>query len=181
MTLEQLTAQVRARRDRHRPARAARHAGAAPGQAPDRTPLPRRGRAPRRRGLQLPARGRRRHEHGRGLRDVLVGQGLRRLRDAARHLARCVRCRGRRGRRCASRTSTGRTAATSRRRRARCCARSSRGWPSAAGARTPAPSSSSWCSATATRTRGTRATATSSRPTSTTSTTRCSAPRGSSR
>ena len=39
---------------------------------------------PRRRGLQLPAGRGRRHEHGRRLRDVVLGPGLRRLRAAAR-------------------------------------------------------------------------------------------------
>ena len=57
-------------------------------------------------------------------------------------------------------------------RRARSCAASWRGSPSAGGRRPPARSSSSSSSATATRTPGARATATSSRPTSTTSTTR---------
>ena len=42
------------------------------------------GAARRHRGLQLPARRRRRHEHRRGLRDVVLGARLRRLRDAAR-------------------------------------------------------------------------------------------------
>ena len=44
-------------------------------------------------------------------------------------------------------------------RRARSCAASWRGWPSAAGARTRAPSSSSWSSSTPTSRPGTRATA----------------------
>ena len=47
-------------------------------------PLPGHGPAPRRRGLQLPARRRRRDEHRRRLRDELVGARLRRLRDGAR-------------------------------------------------------------------------------------------------
>ena len=47
------------------------------------------GRRARRRGLQLPARGGRRHEHRRRLRDVELGARLRRLRDGAglRHAA----------------------------------------------------------------------------------------------
>ncbi len=55
-----------------------RHAGPAPGQADPRAVLRRRGPRARDRGLQLPARRRRRHEHRRRLRDVLVGQRLRR-------------------------------------------------------------------------------------------------------
>ena len=46
--------------------------------------LPRRGGAARRRGVQLPARRRRRDEHGRRLRDVELGARLRRLRAPAR-------------------------------------------------------------------------------------------------
>ena len=46
--------------------------------------LPRRRARARRRGLQLPARRRRRHGDGRRLRDVLVGARLRRLRDGPR-------------------------------------------------------------------------------------------------
>ena len=68
----------------------------------------------------------------------------------------------RRAPRCAWPTCSGRTARRSSPRRARSCAASSRGSPSAAGRRPRAPSSSSWSSATPTRTRGRRATATSS-------------------
>ena len=59
-------------------------------------PLPRGGGLPRRGGVQLPAGRRRRHEHRRGLRDVLVGDGLRRLRDEAglRHAAARALARG---------------------------------------------------------------------------------------
>ena len=57
-------------------------------------------------------------------------------------------------------------------RRARSCAASSTGSPSAAGSRSPPPSWSSSSSATPTRRPGARPTATSSRPTTTTSTTR---------
>ncbi len=60
-----------------------RHAGPAPGQAAVRRVLPGRGRARVLRGLQLPARRRRRHEHGRRLPDVVLGARLRRLRHAA--------------------------------------------------------------------------------------------------
>ena len=69
---------------RHGVARHRRHGGSPPGQAADGRPLPRRGGRARRRGLQLPAGRRRRHGHGRGLRDVVVGARLRRLRDEAR-------------------------------------------------------------------------------------------------
>jgi hypothetical protein len=71
----------RGRHGRHRPGR---HAGPADGQAADRAPLPRGGGRARRRGVQLPARRRRRHEHGRGLRHGVVAGRLRRLRDGAR-------------------------------------------------------------------------------------------------
>ena len=56
--------------------------------------LPRRGARARHRGLQLPARRRRRHEHRRRLRDVVLGARLRRLRDAPRTSTRCGWCRG---------------------------------------------------------------------------------------
>ena len=46
---------------------------------------------PRRRGVQLPARRRRRHEHRRRLRDVQLGARLRRLRDDAPTSTRCAR------------------------------------------------------------------------------------------
>ena len=71
---------------RHRAAGDRRHGGPPAGQAADRGPLPRRGARARRRGLQLPARGRRRHGNGRRLRDVLVGDRLRGLRDGPRPL-----------------------------------------------------------------------------------------------
>ena len=133
----------------------------------------------RRRGLQLPARGRRRDEHRRRLRDVLVGARLRRLRDACRTSTRCGWCRGTRARRCAWPTSRGPTTRRSSPRRGRSCARSSTGSPSAASRPSPAPSSSSSSSTTPTSRRSARATATSRRPTSTTSTTRCWAARAS--
>ena len=44
----------------------------------------------RHRGVQLPAGGRRRHEHGRRLRDVVVGARLRRLRHGARPVDACA-------------------------------------------------------------------------------------------
>ena len=59
MNLQELRAAADRGDDRHGAARAHRHAGAPAGQAPDRAPLPRRGRRARRRGLQLPARRRR--------------------------------------------------------------------------------------------------------------------------
>ena len=136
--------------------------------------------ATRRRGLQLPARRRRRHEHRRRLRDVELGARLRRLRDDARPRHAAAASRGRRAPRwCMADlrwhdgTPVVAVAAPDPARA------SSTGSPSAAAAPSPAPSSSSSSSTTPTRRRGTRATATSSRPTSTTSTTRCSAPPGS--
>ena len=59
--------------------------GTAAGQAPHGAAFPERGRGARRRGLQLPARRGRGHEHGRRLRDVELGARLRRLRVQARH------------------------------------------------------------------------------------------------
>ena len=68
----------RQRRDRHGRRGLHRHAGALAGQADPRAVLPRLGARARHRGLQLPARRRRRHEHRRRLRDELVGARLRR-------------------------------------------------------------------------------------------------------
>ena len=87
---------------------------------------------------------------------------LRRLRAQAgpRHAAAGAVARG--APRCAWPTSPGTTTPTSSPRRARSCAASSTGWPSAAGRRWPRPSSSSSSSATPTRRRGARPTATSS-------------------
>ena len=81
------------------------------------------GRRARRRGVQLPARRRRRDEHGRRLRDVLVGARLRRLRDEARprHAAPRPVARGHRA--VPRRPRVGRRRARRRRRRARSCAR----------------------------------------------------------
>ena len=101
----------RRRAHRHRPAvrsptcRAGCRASASP------PALPRRGRRARRGGLQLPARRRRRDEHGRRLRDVVVGARLRRLRDGAgpRHAA--AGPVARRAPRCASPTCSGRDGA----------------------------------------------------------------------
>ena len=64
------------------------------GKRIDRPVLPRRGSRARHRGLQLPARRRRRDEHRRRLRDVVVGVRLRRLRHAARSSRRCAGSRG---------------------------------------------------------------------------------------
>ena len=74
----------RGRAGRHGAAGHGRHAGPAPGQAAGRHPLPRRRARPQRRGLQLPAGRRRRHEHRLRVRDELLGPGLRRLRLQAR-------------------------------------------------------------------------------------------------
>ena len=133
---------------------------------------------PRRRGVQLPARRRRRDEHRRRLRDELVGARLRRLRDGPGPLDPAPRSRGTRRPRCASPTCAGAPRSPSSRRRARSCGRSWSVSRSAASRPSPPPSSSSSSSRTPTRRRSRRATATSSRPTSTTSTTRCSARRG---
>ena len=62
-----------------------RHAGPPAGQAAGRRVLPGRGGRALRRGLQLPARGRRRDEHRRRVRDVVLGARLRRLRAGAGH------------------------------------------------------------------------------------------------
>ena len=168
-------------RRRHRAARADRHAGAPAGKAPERPALPRDRRRPRRRGLQLPAGRRRRDEHGRRLRDVLMGTRLRRLRDAARlrHPALGPVARGHGA--VPGRPRVGRRERPSSPRRARSCAASSTGSPSAGSRPRPRPSSSSSSSTPPTRRRRRATTATSTRPTSTTSTTRSSAPRGSSR
>ncbi|CAA9385787.1 MAG: Glutamine synthetase family protein in hypothetical Actinobacterial gene cluster, partial [uncultured Nocardioides sp.] len=68
----------RVRRGRHRRDGLHRHAGPPPGQAPARALLPRRRAGGRHRGLQLPAGRRRRHEHRRGLRDLVMAARLRR-------------------------------------------------------------------------------------------------------
>ncbi len=86
---------------------------------------------------------RRRHGDRRGLRDGLVGARLRRLRAAARPGDAAPRAVARGDRDVPRRRRLGRRLGRRRARRARSCAASSRGWPSAAGARTPAPSSSS--------------------------------------
>ena len=87
LTVEDLTRRDRRRRDRHRRRRLHRHAGPAAGQAAARALLPRQVLDARHRGLQLPARRRRRHEHRRRLRDHLVGPRLRRhgVRPRPRH------------------------------------------------------------------------------------------------
>ena len=96
--------------------------------------LPRRGARARRRGLQLPARGRRRHGHRRRLRDVLVGAGLRRLRDEARPRDAAPGPVARGHGDGDGRPPAGTTARRRRwPRRARSCAASSSGSPSAAG------------------------------------------------
>ena len=65
LTVEELRRGGRRRRDRHGRPGPRRHAGPAAGQAVPRPVLPRRGARARHRGLQLPARRRRRHEHRR--------------------------------------------------------------------------------------------------------------------
>ena len=70
-------------RDRHRRARLHRHAGPAGGQAAVGGVLPGGGGRALFRGLQLPARGGRGHEHGRRVRHVVLGARLRRLRAGA--------------------------------------------------------------------------------------------------
>ena len=171
----------RRRQRRHGAPHHRRHGGPPPGQAPDGLPLPRRGGRARGGGLQLPARRGRGHGHRVRLRDVRLAPRLRRLRDEARprHAAGDPVARGHRP--AAWPTSSGRTARTWWRPRARSSAASSTGSSSADGRRRRAPSSSSSSSTTPTRRPGARATATSSRRTSTTSTTRCSAPRAWSR
>ena len=116
-----------------------------------RAVLPGRGGRARHRGLQLPARRRRRHEHRRRLRHVVLGARLRRLRDGARPrhpapgpLAR----RHRPGPRRPRPGSTARRCVASPRQILRRA--DSTGWPSAAGRRSPAPSWSSSSSTTPT-------------------------------
>ena len=107
-----------------------RHAGPAAGQAAPRALLPRRGPRARHRGLQLPARRRRRHEHRRRLRDVVAGTRLRRLRDAARPRT-LRRCPGSPAPRMVLADLAWHDGAAGRRRRpGRSCAASSTGWPS---------------------------------------------------
>ena len=143
--------------------------------------LPRRGARARHRGLQLPARRRRRDEHRRRLRDLVVGARLRRPGHGAglRHAAADAVAAGHRaaaGRRAVARRHAGRRVAA----------------PDPAAPARPArrarlegvwsaPSSSSSSSTTATSRPGPSAITTWRRPTSTTSTTRSSAPAGSSR
>ena len=93
---------------------------------------------PRRGGLQLPARGRRRDEHRRRLRDVELGARLRRLRHEARLRHALSDDLGSTAPRCASPTSSRRTARRWSPRRVRSCARqlarlAERGWAAHAG------------------------------------------------
>ena len=158
--LDELTEARRGRARRHGPARDHRHAGAAAGKTHVRPALPRRHRLARRRGLQLSAGRRRRHEHRRRLRDVLVGQRLRRLRDAAGPVDAAPHpVAGGHGR-WSSPTCSGTTARPYPRLRGRSSSVRRHGWPSGGGPRSSAPSSSSSSSGTPTRTRGARATAT---------------------
>ena len=81
--VEELSRLDRRRRDRHRPRRVPRPAGPARRQAGHRPLLPRaRARPTGDRGVQLPARGRRRHDAAARLRVRELGAGLRRLRAA---------------------------------------------------------------------------------------------------
>ena len=84
LTLEELPGGCRVRRGGYGAAGHDRHAGTAVGQAPACTLLRERGGRPWRRGLQLPAGRRCGDEHGAGLRHVVLGDGLRRLRVPAR-------------------------------------------------------------------------------------------------
>ena len=93
------------------------------GQALRRRLLPRRGGAARRRGVQLPARRRRRDEHGRRLRDVELGARLRRLRAPPRPHDAADGAVARGHRAGAVRRGVGRRRAGRRRRRARSCER----------------------------------------------------------
>ena len=145
----------------HRAAGHRRHGGPPAGQAPHGQALPRRGARARRRGLQLPARGRRGHGHRGRLRDVLLGARLRRLRDEARSGHAAADPLARRHRDGHGRPRSGRTAARWWPRHGRSCAASWPGWPSAGYRVWRARSSSSSSSATPTRTHGTGATATS--------------------
>ena len=142
--------------------------------------LPRRGRRARRRGVQLPARRRRRDEHRRRLRDELVGARLRRLRDGPGPLDAAAGSRGTRRPRCAWPTCAGAddepVVASPRQILRAQLERLARARPR--GLRRHRARVHR-LQATPTRRRSRRATATSSRPTSTTSTTRCWARRGS--
>ncbi len=139
----------RGRPARHGPARHRRHAGPPAGQAHGGRARDQRRAARTRsardgRGLRLPAGRRRRHEHRRRLRAVVLVAGLRRP-GAARPDLDTIRldplARGDRADPLRRRAG-GRHAGGSRR-PARCCAASSTGWPSTAGARRSGPSWSS--------------------------------------
>ena len=124
----------RIRRGRHRAPGDDRHAGPADGQAAARAVLRRRDRRARRRGLQLPARRRRRHEHrsrASRCRRGSTGYGDFVFRPTSRTLRRVPVARAHGAG--ASPTWSGRTARRWPPRRARSCAASSSGWPSAAG------------------------------------------------
>ena len=144
-------------------------------------PFPRRGPAPRRRGVQLPARRRRRDEHRRRLRDELVGARLRRLRDGARPRDAAPHA-----------VAAGHGAAARRRAVARPARRSSPPRARSCAARSSASRERGWTALAATelelllfrdllpRRAARRLPRPRRRPTSTTSTTRSSAPRASS-
>ena len=165
----------RPRRGRHRARGDHRHAGPAAGQAAARPLLPGRGAGPRHRGLQLPARRRRRHEHRRRLRDVVVGDRLRRLRHDARPVDAAARpVAARHG------DAHRRPRLARRLRRRRLAAADPQAADRAAGRRRHAGLRRHRAGVHRLQRHlrgrpGSRATATSPRPTSTTSTTRCSA------
>ena len=93
--------------------------------------------APRRRGLQLPARRRRRDEHRRRLRDGLLGAGLRRLRDAPRPRDAATGAVAEGTAMCLADLAWADGTRRASPPRARCCARSWHAWRSAAGPPTP--------------------------------------------
>ena len=93
MTLDELRKAVADGHGRHGAPRDRRHAGPAAGKRLHRVALPRRGARARRRGLQLPARGRHGDGARRGLRDVVVGRGYGDF-VMSPTSRRCGRCRG---------------------------------------------------------------------------------------
>ena len=139
--------------------------------------LPRRGRRPRRRGVQLPARGRRRDEHRSRATRSRRGSRATATSCSSPTSRRCAACPGTRPPPSCLADVRWHDGGPSPPRRGRSCAASSSAWPSAAGAPRRRPSSSSCSSAHLRGGLAARATATSSRPTSTTSTTRCWGPR----
>ncbi len=134
--------------DRHRRRRLHRHAGPAAGQAAARPLLRRPRRRPRHRGLQLPAGRRRRHEHRRRLRHLLVGARATATWSSSSTSGPSGCSPTCRRPRWSSATWSGPTTPPSSSRRGRSCSASWTGSPSAAGRRWPAPS---WSSSRSTR------------------------------